>query len=84
MSKQKIIEVSGVRAGYTSDVDILCGISLYVDTTEIVTLLGANGCGKSTLLKTIAGFVRPHTGHIYIHGNDVSTMPVHEKSGIKV
>lgn len=79
MSKQKIIEVNNVRAGYTSDVDILCGISLHVDATEIVTLLGANGCGKSTLLKTISGFLRPHTGHVYVHGKDVTNQPAHEK-----
>ena len=74
-----MIEVSGVRAGYVADVDILHGISIDVQNCEIVTILGPNGCGKSTLLKTVAGFVMPHTGTVKIGGKNITRVPVHEK-----
>lgn len=78
-SDQTMVEVESVMAGYTREIDILCGMSLRVGLAEIVTLLGPNGCGKSTLLKTIAGFLIPHTGSIRIGGEDVTRMHVRDK-----
>lgn len=78
-SDQTMVEVESVMAGYTREIDILCGMSLQVGLAEIVTLLGPNGCGKSTLLKTIAGFLIPHTGSIRIGGEDVTRMHVRDK-----
>ncbi|RMX19051.1 ABC transporter ATP-binding protein [Vandammella animalimorsus] len=74
-----MIQVDGVVAGYTKEVDILNKISLQVRAKEIVALLGPNGCGKSTLLKTIAGYLRPRQGSVCLKGVDVSTLPVHQK-----
>ncbi len=74
-----MIDIQNVVAGYTREIDILKGISLQVEPSEIVTLLGPNGCGKSTLLKTIAGYLLPRSGHITLRGEDVSHLPVHTK-----
>jgi branched-chain amino acid transport system ATP-binding protein len=74
-----MIEVKGVVAGYTSEVDILRGMTLHAAEKEIVTLLGPNGCGKSTLLKTIAGYLQPRQGQVMLEGRDVSRVPVYEK-----
>lgn len=74
-----MVKVDNVVAGYIKDVDILNGISLYADSSEIVCLLGPNGCGKSTLLKTIAGYLRIRNGAVWLNGEDVSSVPVHEK-----
>jgi branched-chain amino acid transport system ATP-binding protein len=68
-----------VVAGYTAEIDILRGMTLNVQSAEIVTLLGPNGCGKSTLLKTIAGFLLPRGGRVLLRGEDVSQIPVHRK-----
>jgi branched-chain amino acid transport system ATP-binding protein len=43
---------------------ILHGVSLEIQTGEVVGLLGRNGVGKSTTLKTIMGLVRPSEGQI--------------------
>jgi branched-chain amino acid transport system ATP-binding protein len=60
----KII-VTDVEAGYGS-VRVLHGVSISVDTGEIVVLLGSNGTGKSTLIKCIMGIVRPDAGNIVL------------------
>lgn len=74
-----MITIDNVVAGYSADVDILKGISLQVERSEIVTLLGPNGCGKSTLLKTIAGALLPRSGKVMLGGQDRTRMPVHLK-----
>lgn len=74
-----IVQVNAVVAGYTRDVDILNGITLEAASKEIVTLLGPNGCGKSTLLKTIAGYLKPRKGSVFLSGKNVSELAVHQK-----
>src|SRR5213076_2351318 len=69
---------------YYGAIHALKGISLTVNTGEIVTLLGANGAGKSTTLRSINGLNRPRQGTIKFEGNDITTVPPHEivKRGI--
>lgn len=74
-----MIEVTEIRAGYGDGADILNGISMTANQRELVTILGSNGCGKSTLLKTIAGFLKPRSGNVYMHGQDVSAVAIHDK-----
>lgn len=38
---------------------LLCNISLTIDETDKIGLVGNNGCGKSTLLKILTGSVEP-------------------------
>ena len=43
---------------------ILFGVSLVVNKSEIVCLLGRNGAGKSTTMRSIIGLTPPRTGSI--------------------
>ncbi len=52
-----------IFSGY-GEKDILQGVSLRVESSEIVTIIGPNGAGKSTFLKTLAGLLKPHQGEI--------------------
>jgi len=45
-------------------------VSLSLAEGQIGCLLGPSGCGKTTLLRTIAGFLKPNEGQVYI-GNKV-------------
>lgn len=74
-----MISVTNVTAGYTAGINILHGVSLNVEKSEIVTLLGPNGCGKSTLLKCVAGFLSPRQGDVTIAGKSTGKLPVHVK-----
>ncbi len=63
---------------YYGQIHALKGISLHVDPSEIVTLIGANGAGKSTTLKTISGLLRPRQGRVSLFGEDLAALPAHE------
>ncbi len=52
---------------------ILDGISLTVNSGEIVGFLGPNGAGKTTTIKMIMGLFRISEGKISICGHDVTT-----------
>src|SRR5829696_6759879 len=62
----------GIVAGYTSELDILNGLTVAIRDGEIVTVVGPNGAGKSTLLKAIVGLLRPKRGRIALQGRDVT------------
>jgi len=52
---------------------VLDAIDLAVGPGEFVALLGPSGCGKSTLLRLIAGLERPHSGRIFMGGEEIET-----------
>jgi len=68
------LRLDRVTGGYGA-VTVLRNVSLHVAEGEIVAILGANGAGKSTLLKTVVGLLRPTTGTIEAHGDDITGWP---------
>jgi ABC-2 type transport system ATP-binding protein len=46
-------------------------LSFEVRSGEIVGLIGPNGAGKTTTLRSIAGILRPTSGHITIDAHDI-------------
>jgi ABC-type glutathione transport system ATPase component len=48
------------------------GVSLKIHRGETLALVGESGCGKSTLSRTIVGIHRPHSGKIFVNGQDVT------------
>lgn len=59
-------------------------ISISVDESEIVTLIGANGAGKSTTLRAIAGALTPRSGRILFDGQDITRLPSHERNKLGI
>lgn len=56
---------------YYGNIHAIKGISLEVETGQIVSLIGANGAGKTTILRTISGLQRGKTGKITFEGNEI-------------
>ena len=61
------------RFGLITAVD---GVSLSVDSGEVLGFLGPNGAGKSTTMKMVAGFLEPTSGTASICGHEVLDDPV--------
>ncbi len=47
----------------------LQGVSIQVNQSEIVSIIGSNGAGKSTLLSSIAGIVKRASGEVTFENN---------------
>jgi iron complex transport system ATP-binding protein len=54
-----------------SDQSILDRVSLELRAGEVLVLLGANGAGKTTLLQTLCRQLRPDSGVVLIHQDDI-------------
>ena len=65
---------------------IVQGVSLTVDTGEVVALLGRNGVGKTTLARGLVGLMPIASGHVRIDGADVTGMSAHRVSrrGVRI
>jgi len=61
-------------------VNILHGISLYINSGETVGLLGPNGAGKTTSFYTICGLVPPTSGSITFDDHDITHLPLHKRA----
>ena len=63
-----MLDIQNLHVHYGA-IHALKGVSLHVDTNEIVTLIGANGAGKSTLLRAISGLLKASEGSILFQKN---------------
>ena len=66
-----LLSLEGLVVRY-GEIEALRGLSLAVDTGEVVTLLGANGAGKSTTLRAISGLLKPAGGDILFDGRSIA------------
>jgi phospholipid/cholesterol/gamma-HCH transport system ATP-binding protein len=54
---------------------VLRGVSLEVPSGRACCILGRSGTGKSVTLKHIIGLVRPDSGKVFVHGEDITGLP---------
>jgi len=59
---------------------VLDGVSIRVDSGEIVGLLGPNGAGKTTCFYTIVGLLKPDGGNVRMNDEDIMALPIHLRS----
>ena len=69
---REVLTAENLVGGYTTDVDILHGVSISLREREIVSIIGPNGAGKSTLLKALFGLVNIRSGRATLLGDEIT------------
>lgn len=64
-------------------VEVLKGITLEVQASETIAIMGASGSGKSTLLHLLGGLDKPSSGQVWVDGIEISTMSESKKGDIR-
>ena len=75
-TKEVIFRAEGLTKIYRMgevEVHALRGIDLLLYAGELVVLLGPSGSGKSTLLNILGGLDVPTAGHVWYHGEDLTS-----------
>lgn len=68
-----MLEAKDIHKKY-GELEVLKGVSLKVEKSEIVSIVGASGAGKSTLLQIIGTLDKPDSGTIEIENTDISSL----------
>lgn len=82
-SQGPLLELRAVQKWY-GEVHALRGVSLEINQSEIVGLIGDNGAGKSTLIKIISGVIPRDSGGIFWKGKQVSVRSVREAQALGI
>ena len=59
---------------------VVDGVSLTLNTGEVVGLLGPNGAGKTTTFYMLVGLVEPDAGSVWIGDEDVTDLPMYRRA----
>ena len=59
---------------------VVRGVSLEVDSGEVVGLLGPNGAGKTTTFYLTVGLAAPDSGRVILDGEDVTGAPMYVRA----
>jgi branched-chain amino acid transport system ATP-binding protein len=68
-----LLKINNIHTYYGS-IEALKGISIEVNESEIITLIGANGAGKTTTLMSVSGIAPPLSGEITFMGEPIHGM----------
>ena len=71
-----MLTVNDLHVSYKG-INALRGVSLHVETGEMVALIGSNGAGKSTLLNALSNVVKRKAGEIVFAGQETRGLNAH-------
>jgi len=60
--------------------NVVKGISLDIQSGEVVGLLGPNGAGKTTAFYIIVGLITADSGSIILDGKNITHLPIHRRA----
>ena len=77
------LRINNVKKQYKSR-QVVKGISMALNTSEIIGLLGPNGAGKTTTFYMTVGLVQPSEGNIYLDDQDITALPIHKRAQLGI
>jgi phospholipid/cholesterol/gamma-HCH transport system ATP-binding protein len=77
------VELRHVTKSFDGARPVLDDVSLVVQQTSCVCILGRSGTGKSVALKHIVGLMKPNAGQILVEGEDIGGMSSRELSRVR-
>ena len=63
--------IENLDFSYLADVPVIKALNMKLDKRP-TAIIGQNGAGKTTLVKLLKGLLKPVSGTIYFHGEDIS------------
>ena len=73
------LRIEKLRKSYRKKT-VIRDVSVTLDRSEVVALLGPNGSGKTTTFYSVAGLVFPEAGTVMIDGQNVTTLPMYRRA----
>jgi branched-chain amino acid transport system ATP-binding protein len=74
-----VLKLENIHASYGRS-EALKGVSLEVNESEIVAIIGPNGSGKTTTLRVIFGLLPPIGGVVTLGDRDITGTPAHRRA----
>ncbi|MDK2790015.1 MAG: cobalamin transport system ATP-binding protein [Methanothermococcus sp.] len=68
-----MLKTENLTVGYKNYI-VVEDVNLHIKEREILCIIGPNGAGKSTLLKTIATYLKPKKGVVYLNGQNIHSL----------
>lgn len=72
MKEEPLLEVQNITK-YFGELKVLSDVSLKIEKSEIISIVGENGAGKSTLMKILSGALSPSSGNIIFDSKEYKT-----------
>lgn len=77
-----MIQTQGITKSF-GNLQVLKGIDLTIDKSEVVAIVGPSGAGKTTLLQIIGTLDTPDAGNLYINGTDTGKLSEKELAAFR-
>lgn len=78
-----VLSVENIRKTYRGR-KVVDGVSLELNSGEIVGLLGPNGAGKTTCFYMVVGLIASDEGRLLLNGRDITSLPMHARARLGV
>ncbi|RLJ98008.1 LPS export ABC transporter ATP-binding protein [Ruegeria conchae] len=77
------LKIEKLRKSYRKKT-VIRDVSMELNRSEVVALLGPNGSGKTTTFYSVAGLVFPEAGTVIIDGQNVTTLPMYRRARLGI
>ncbi len=77
------LKIEKLRKSYRRKT-VIRDVSMTLDRSEVVALLGPNGSGKTTTFYAVAGLVFPEAGRVTIDGQNATTLPMYRRAQLGI